>query len=152
MSSMTGDVLIDTNVFVYTYDARDTAKRSRALESLDRLAANGHGRISTQVLGEIFRALTSRLAPRIAVAEAVEHLALMASFWPVLPVTTIVALHAALGVRDHRLAYWDAQLWATARLNAIGAILTEEATHGRVLEGVTYLNPFAAAFDLAALG
>jgi predicted nucleic acid-binding protein len=148
---MTGEVLIDTNVFVYAYDARDADRRARALESLERLTSTGRGRISTQVLGETFRVLTSRLEPRVPVAEAVEHLALMASIWPVLPITTIVALQAALGVRDHRLNYWDAQLWATARLNRIPAILTEDAAHGRVVEGVAYLNPFAAAFDLATL-
>ncbi len=109
---MTGEVLIDTNVFVYAYDARDADRRARALESLERLTSTGRGRISTQVLGETFRVLTSRLEPRVPVAEAVEHLALMASIWPVLPITTIVALQAALGVRDHRLNYWDAQLWA----------------------------------------
>jgi len=30
-------------------------------------------------------------------------------------------------------------------------ILTEDAEHGRVLEGVHYLNPFAFAFDLALI-
>ncbi|MBI4635006.1 MAG: hypothetical protein HY727_01525 [Candidatus Rokubacteria bacterium] len=50
------------------------------------------------------------------------------------------------------MSYWDAQLWATARLNQVSTILTEDSTHGRVLEGIQYLNPFAPAFDLAALG
>src|SRR5439155_1039861 len=55
---------------------------------------------------------------------------------PVLSVTPLIVLEAARGARDHGLNYWDAQLWATARLNQIPLILTEDFAHGRVLEGV----------------
>jgi len=39
-----------------------------------------------------------------------------------------------------------------ARLNQIPAILTEDFADGGVLEGVRFVNPFADAFDVAALG
>src|SRR5947199_11741 len=60
-------------------------------------------------------------------------------------------VEAARGASAHRLDYWDAQLWATARLNQIQVILTEDFAHGRVLEGVHFMDPFAASFDLTAL-
>jgi len=68
----------------------------------------------------------------------------------VLSVTPLIVLEAARGARDHGLNYWDA-LWATARLNQIPLILTEDFAHGRVLEGVQFLDPFASSFELAAL-
>ena len=148
---MTGEVLIDSNVFVYAYDARQVIKQRRAVEMLDHLAGTGNGRISTQVLGEVFRALTSRIDPRLPVARAVEQIVNMASSWPVLSITPVVALQAAAGVRDHQLNYWDSQLWATARLNQIPVILTEDFAHGRALESVRYVNPFSTAFDPAEL-
>ena len=68
-----------------------------------------------------------------------------------LAVTPLVVLEAARGVSTHRLHYWDAQVWATARLNQIPVVLTEDFAHGRVLEGVQFLDPFSPAFDSAAL-
>jgi hypothetical protein len=36
--------------------------------------------------------------------------------------------------------------------NEVPCILTEDAEHGRLLDGVTYLNPFRDEFDAAELG
>ena len=49
------------------------------------------------------------------------------------------------------MSYWDAQLWATARLNQVDLVLSEDFQDGRVLHGVRFVNPFAPSFDLAAL-
>jgi len=49
------------------------------------------------------------------------------------------------------MPYWDAQLWATARLNQVEVLLSEDFQDGRVLGGVRFVNPFAPSFDLAAL-
>ena len=69
-----------------------------------------------------------------------------------LPITPLIVLEAARGVRDHRLNYWDAQVWATARLNQIPLVLSEDFKDGFVLDGVRFVNPFARAFDLATFG
>jgi predicted nucleic acid-binding protein len=53
-------------------------------------------------------------------------------------------------VRDHKLAYWDSQLWATARLNQIPTLLSEDFSVGAALEGVRFVNPFAADFVFEA--
>jgi predicted nucleic acid-binding protein len=58
-------VLIDTNVLVYPYDRSEPAKAARARQVLDDLARRRRGRVSTQVLGEFFRAVTTRLRPPI---------------------------------------------------------------------------------------
>jgi predicted nucleic acid-binding protein len=72
--------------------------------------------------------------------------------WPILSIAPLVALEAARGVRDHRLPYWDAQLWATARLNQIPTVLTEDRDLAeRSIEGVRFVNPFSPSFTLTAL-
>lgn len=151
MSSTAADVLVDTNVFVYTYATAESEKRARALEALDRLVLHARGKTSTQVLGELFRVVTAKLRPPRSAADALADITTLARAWPVLAVTPLVVLDAARGVRDHSLSYFDAQLWATARLNQIPLVLSEDFTHGRTLEGVRFLNPFEAAFDVAAL-
>lgn len=42
-------------------------------------------------------------------------------------------------------------MWATARLNQIPVVLSEDFEDGRVVNGVQFLNPFSRTFDLATL-
>jgi predicted nucleic acid-binding protein len=54
-------------------------------------------------------------------------------------------------VRQYQLAYWDGLIWATAKLNRVPTILSEDFQNGILLEGVRVQNPFAEDFDLAVL-
>jgi len=72
----------------------------------------------------------------------------LARAWPVLPLTAIIVLEATRGVHQHKLAYWDAQLWATARLNQIPVIFSEDFQSGGTIEGVKFINPLASDFNL----
>jgi predicted nucleic acid-binding protein len=62
--------------------------------------------------------------------------------WRVLAVTPAVVLEAARASVQYQLAYWDAQVWATAKLNQIPTVLTEDLQHLRRIEGVEFLSPF----------
>lgn len=70
MSSTRVDVLVDANVFVYTYVTAEPEKRARALDALDRLVLHGRSKISTQVLGEVFRVVTAKLRPSRSAGDA----------------------------------------------------------------------------------
>lgn len=148
---MSGDVFIDTNILVYAYDRSAASKQERALETLDHLVTRGRGRLSVQILGEFFRAATMKLKPPLPLTDARSELASLARTWPILPVTPLVVLEAARGVDQHGLSYWDAQVWATARLNQIDVVLTEDFGEGRVIDGVAFRNPFAPGFTPASL-
>jgi predicted nucleic acid-binding protein len=71
--------------------------------------------------------------------------------FPVLPLTPAVVLEAVRGVRDHLFSYYDAQIWALARLNQIGAVLSEDFSAGAVIEGVRFIDPFSRTFDVEEL-
>jgi predicted nucleic acid-binding protein len=47
------------------------------------------------------------------------------------------------------LAYLDAQIWASAQLNQIPVIFSEDFQDGRILEGVWFVNSFKMGFDMA---
>jgi predicted nucleic acid-binding protein len=51
-------------------------------------------------------------------------------------------LAALEAVRAHRLAFWDAMLWASARRAGVKHLLTEDLQDGLALQGVTFINPF----------
>jgi predicted nucleic acid-binding protein len=60
----------------------------------------------------------------------------------------LLVLEATRGVQDHLLPYWDAQIWATARLNQIPIVFSEDFNAGAVLGGVRFVNPFAGGFQI----
>jgi predicted nucleic acid-binding protein len=49
---MTGDVFIDTNIFVYAHDQSAASKQERAVETLDHLAARGVGTVLSEDFSE----------------------------------------------------------------------------------------------------
>jgi predicted nucleic acid-binding protein len=150
---MTGDILVDTNVLVYAFDPRDPGKQARAIAITTDVVRAGQGCLSAQVLAEFFVVVTRRLDPPLSPGVAYDQLEGLLAAWPILPLTPLVPLEAARGVRDHQLSFWDAQLWATARLHQVPVVLSEDRGlgHRRLLEGVRFLDPFASDFELAAL-
>jgi len=144
---MTG-VLVDTNVLVYAYDMNEAEKQERALQVLDTLQAAGTGQLSTQTVAEFFRVVTRESRRLLTVAEATEQVAKLLRAWPILDLTPMIVLEATRGVRDYRLAYWDAQIWATAKLHQIETVFSEDFKSGSVLEGVRFVDPFQAGFKI----
>ena len=61
----------------------------------------------------------------------------------------MIILEAARGVETHHLSFWDAQIWATARLNQIPIVFSEDFNTGASLEGVRFINPFATDFQIS---
>jgi predicted nucleic acid-binding protein len=144
-----GEVLIDTNILIYAHQPSETVKYDRALRAIDTLMASGLGRLSAQILGEFLSATIRGRHPILTVHDALRQATLLAEALPVFDQTGLIVLEAGRGVREHQLSYFDAQIWATARLNQVPTIFTEDFTNGRRLEGVQFLNPLLTRFDLA---
>lgn len=147
---MNGRVFVDSNVLVYAYDRSEPGKQRQALEVLDRLALTGAGVISTQVLSEFFVAVTQKIAAPLSVNEAYDRVRNYLHSWRVVDLTGMIVLEAARAVRDHQFHFWDAQIWATARLNQLSVIFSEDFDVGAVTEGVHFVNPLAEDFRIAA--
>jgi predicted nucleic acid-binding protein len=143
-------VLVDTNVLVYAYDRSEPDKQKRALQVLDDCAETESGVLSAQVLAEFFWNVSRKIAAPLSIPDACERVQAYADAWSILDTTELIVLEALRGVREHKLAYWDAQIWATARLNQIPLVLSEDFSDATTLEGVRFLNPFAPPFDLRA--
>lgn len=143
---MSDRIFVDTNVLVYAYDRSEPEKQRRALEMLDRLAVTGAGMISTQVLSEFFVAVTQKIAAPLTVDEAYDRLKNYLQSWTVVDLTGMIVLESARGVRDHQFNFWDAQIWAAARLNQASVVFSENFNVGAVTEGVRFVNPFVEDF------
>lgn len=145
-------ILVDTNILVYAYDRNEFEKQGQAIETLNRLQITGSGRLSTQCLAEFFNAVTRGSAPMLTVEDAAQQVEWLARAWPVFDVTPQIVLEGIRGVREHRFSFWDAQIWAVARLNQVPVVLSEDFNPGAVVEGVRFVNPFAGDFQPEAWG
>ncbi len=148
---MPARLLVDTNVLIYAHDRTDLRKQARALELLDRLTLTRQGVLSVQVLAESFWVSTKKLADPLRQEEAQEQVEGFLQTWHVAELTALTILEAIRGVREHRLNYWDAQVWATALLNQVPLVLSEDFSDGQMVEGIRFLNPFSRHFQMAYL-
>ncbi|ABU57263.1 PIN domain-containing protein [Roseiflexus castenholzii] len=128
---MSARVLVDTNVLVYAYDRSDPERQQRAFEVLDRLSMSNAGVFSTQVFSEFFVAVTRRSPLPFLYRMPVIGITNYLQSWTILEITGMIVLEAARGVRDHRFSFWNAQIWATARLNQISVVLARISTRNR---------------------
>lgn len=148
---MSAGALIDTNVLVYTLDVDEVEKRRCAQTLLRRLQASRAGAVCAQVLGEHQSVVSRRFAHMNGPREAVMATERWANAFPVHDTTLRVVREALRATVRYQMSYYDAQIWAVARVNRIPLVLSEDFTDGAVIEGVRFANPFAEGFDLAAV-
>jgi predicted nucleic acid-binding protein len=140
--------LIDTNILIHTIDARDVLKQELAIELLSVLNRDDSA-LPAQVLAEYANVSLKKFGMKAD--QVYQHLQAYQASFVVVSLTPAVVLEAVRGVRDYQLSYFDAQIWAVAKLNQIPVILSEDFNTGATLEGVHFINPFAPSFDIESL-
>jgi len=142
--------LVDSNVLVYAVDGAAGVKQEQAINVLSGLVSDGTAALSTQVLAEFFVAATGKIRAPLSAEEGAKRVADLAGGFPVYEVSLPIVIEAARAVCSHGMSYWDAQVWATAKLNQVPYVLSEDLQGWKTLEGVRFVNPFADGFDLSA--
>jgi predicted nucleic acid-binding protein len=133
-------VSFDTNVLVYATGSIEDVRAGRARELIARAMRAASSVLLLQTLAEF-----SNVAIRKAKIPVEDVRRIIEAWCAVLPVQAaddsdlIVALET---VREHRLAFWDAMLWASAQRAGVRHLLTEDFQDGFALRGVTFVNPF----------
>ena len=145
MSGERASILVDTNVLVYAYDPSDVAKQQRAQQVAELVSESG-GVLTVQVLGEFYWTVTRRIRPPLSPERAAHSVENYLRSWPVLDLTRAVVAEAVLGAGRVQLPYWDALIWATAKLNQVPLVLSDDFADGVFLEGVRFMNPFSPTF------
>jgi len=141
-------ILIDTNLLIYLYDPNQPEKQKQSKQALEQLELTRSGRLSVQALAEFFSVATRKLSPSLTPSQALNQVTLFTRLWPIFDLTPMIVMEAGRGVRDHKLSYYDAQVWATARLNQVPVVFSEDFRDGSILEGVRFVNPFSPKFLL----
>lgn len=140
MSMNGADVFFaDSDLLLYYVDPVDQDKRARAAAWLDRLWESGSGRLSWQVLHEFYWNAVRKMGLSTKDArELVEDLAM----WRPVDASLGLFREAWQWTDAAQLSYWDALIVAAAIRTGARYLLTEDLQNGRVLDGLTIINPF----------
>lgn len=142
------EILVDTNILVYAFDLAEAKKRKQAIVVIRELQDSSLGCLSIQCLSEFFNAVTRGRDPKLPIERALQYLQDYLLAFPTYLLTPSVVLEAARGVKNHSLSFYDAQIWASALINDVPLVFSEDFQDGRVIEGVRFVNPFAENFEL----
>jgi predicted nucleic acid-binding protein len=135
-------ISFDSNILVYAADNAAGERHRRASDLIERSIRHRNCIQTLQSLGEFFSVVTRRSG---IVADAA---AAFVEGWKavvLVEASTAADLDAATrAVSEHRLAFWDAMLWATARRTGVRILISDDFQDGRILDGVRFIDPFAA--------
>ena len=139
---MTGLVFVDTNVFVYLHDDSAPAKQLRANDWITCLVRRRAGRLSFQVLQELYSVFTRKVQPALA-ASRVQPIIRDLTSWRPIPIDFAIMERAWLMEGRYSLSWWDALIVAAAQTCQCKVLLTEDLQHGQEFGAVRVIDPFA---------
>jgi predicted nucleic acid-binding protein len=138
---MSALVFVDTNVHLYTKDARDSTKQIRANEWLTWCWTQRAGRISTQVLNEYYNNAITKFKAVVTLEKAREHVRMLRLWQP--PHLDTYTVDGAWAMQDkYKLSYWDALIMSSAQQQGCSYLLSEDMQHLQTYDTVQVINPF----------
>ena len=138
---MNGSIFVDTNVLVYTRDASQPDKQTRAAEWISHLWKTGNGRLSLQVLTEFYAVVTGKLKPGMEVANARKDVEDLFTWQPLPIIPDLIA--EAWFVQDlFHLSWWDSLIVSAAKILQCTYLLSEDFGHSHDFQGIRVINPF----------
>ena len=134
---------VDTNLFAYAEDRRETVKRPKALSLIQLLSDEGRMVISTQVINEFCAVLLRGKVGSVTNESDLKSLiSEMEATADVVVLTTDLTREAVRAVYAYSISWYDALIWAAARAANCTTIYTEDTPGVLAIEGVRYINPF----------
>jgi|SRR5437867_6321857 len=139
---MNARFFLDTNIFVYSFDASQPAKRRRAAQLIRDGVTSGKGVVSYQVVQEFFNVALRRFEQPMSASDASQYLTTV--FLPLLALHSSPALFlSALALsQKHHIGWYDALIVASAEETKCDVLYTEDLQHGRRMGGLKIENPF----------
>jgi predicted nucleic acid-binding protein len=140
---MSARFFLDTNIFVYTFDAHAPVKAKKAARLVRQAVDSGEGIVSYQVVQEFLNVALRRFSQPMTVAEAEQYLVTV--FRPLLAIHSSPATFAdALRISGkHRIPWYDSLILAAALQGRCKILYSEDFQDGREIEGLRIENPFA---------
>ena len=134
-------VFVDTPVLLYTADELDAGKQARARAWVRWCWCERTGRISTQVLNELYHNAITRFPESKSTHAARAQVRNLRQWQP--PHLDIDVIDGAWALQDsHALSYWDALIVSSAQHQDCQYLLSEDLPHQHRFDSVQVINPF----------
>lgn len=133
---------LDTNILIYSFDARNPAKREAARKLIAEALEKGTGVISYQVIQEFLDAATRKFAAPLKVKDAKRYLDLVLE--PLCEVFASTELyHKALEIADDwRFSFYDSLIVAAALTAECQVLYSENMQTDQKIRSLIIRNPF----------
>lgn len=140
---LSGRFFLDTNIFIYSFDARAPRKRQIARELIDVALRTQRGVISTQIVQEFLNVALRKFPQPMTISEAREYLQTV-----LLPLCQHFPSNAyydrTLMIKEETgYALYDALVVTAAVESSSVTLLSEALQDSRIVQGVTIVNPFS---------
>jgi len=140
---MTGRFFLDTNIFVYSFDAGSPQKAAKSKKLIRNAIHTSRGIVSYQVVQEFFNVALRRFIKPMTTGDAEQYLA--TTFRPLLAVHSSPALYGE-GLRiatKFQLRWYDALIVASAIEGECDTLYSEDFQDGQRIGSLTISNPFS---------
>lgn len=140
----TAPIFVDTEILLASVDERDAARQARAREWISFCWQTRSGRISSQVLNELYNQAIQRFDGQRVVQQVRAQVRRLRVWLP--PHLDAYTVDGAWDLQDrYHLSYWDALILSSAHQQGCRYLLTEALPHGEPLDAVRPINPFLVA-------
>jgi predicted nucleic acid-binding protein len=142
-ADLPGLFFLDTSIFVYSFDHNAPEKQQIARRLIQTALGTQRGIISTQVVQEFLNVALRRFARPMTTSEAREYLRVV--LVPLCQHFPSMAFYdRTLLLREETgFSFYDALVVAAALESGCSTLLSEDLQHGRNVQGVALVNPFA---------
>jgi len=134
---MTGNIFVDTNLWIYLH-SKDPKQ-----EIIAKLVKQNFSKIviSVQVVGEIYHTLTRKGIKSATEAKSIlQNVA--SSFPPVIITQATVERAIDISIKS-KFTYWDSLIIASSLESGCVYLYSEDMNHGQIInETLTIINPF----------
>jgi predicted nucleic acid-binding protein len=138
---MSDRIFLDTNVLVYCLDDSEPEKQKQAQDLLASPELAGAFVVSTQVLQELYVALTRGADPIRSPAQAQEAVREAAKLI-VVQVDPQLILEAIAKSQQQLISFWDALVVQAAEAAGCSRLISEDLNDGQAIGTVRIDNPF----------
>lgn len=134
---------LDTNILVYTFDARAPRKQRIAQDLVARALRDRDGIISYQVVQEFLNVALRKFATPLTTSEAQDFLRrVLMPLCEVFPDSDLYSA-ALLVASQSGWNFYDSLILASAAAGKCRVLMSEDLQAGRTIHGVEVRNPFS---------
>lgn len=133
---------LDTNILIYSFDAREPAKRDKAQELIEQALESGAGAISWQVVQEFLNVALHKWEKPMLPADSKEYLqTTLLPLCKIYPSSEIWSAALRI-VEESQYRFYDGLIVASAIQSGASILYSEDLQHGRRFDSLEIQNPF----------